>query len=103
MRTILNTTFLIDPAIAKAWVDRMLQVVIPQIKALPPDKDILFTEVMTEAPDGLSFSLQLIFADEEQLEVYEEQSHRSLLVAAGCFSSEQILHFSTILKEITHE
>ena len=103
MRTILNTTFNIDTCIEESWLFAMQCKYIPQIRDTLLCEDIVFTRMMVEEESGISFSLQLIFQDEERYALYVEKHYHPFLRAISNAFQNRMVYFSTTLKEIDYK
>lgn len=64
MKVIFNTSFIIQEEIETEWIDFMKTQYIPSIRKEKKCKDILFTKVSIDQPEGKTYSLQLIFDSE---------------------------------------
>lgn len=66
MRTIFNTSFIIDENIEKEWISFMREHYIAPLKENQLCNDIIFTKVSIDQPEGKTYSLQAIFDSEQQ-------------------------------------
>lgn len=66
MRIIFNTSFIVNEEIETEWVNFIRQHYIAPLHADQVCKDIIFTKVSIDQPEGKTYSLQLVFQSEEQ-------------------------------------
>lgn len=68
MRIIYNTSFILEAEIEAAWIEFIRKNYISVLKNNDLCKDIIFTKVSIDQPEGKTYSLQLIFDSEESQE-----------------------------------
>lgn len=100
MRYIYNTTYLIDEKIETAWVEFVRANFIPFLEQQNPVKDILFTKVSIDQPEGKTYSLQLFFDTEKELNDFSQQYVPILEEKMISAYKNRYLCFSSMLKEI---
>lgn len=100
MRTIHNTSFIINEGIEKSWVDFMQQHYIGTIRKSGLCKDIIFTKVSIDQPEGKTYSLQLVFGSEAGQEHFFHTLLPELEERLICSYSGQYFCFSSTLTEI---
>lgn len=66
MRTIFNTSFIIDENIEEEWISFIREHYIAFLKENQLCNDIIFTKVSIDQPEGKTYSLQVIFDSEQQ-------------------------------------
>lgn len=72
MRHIHNTSFIIDESIEKQWVDFMQAHYIDRLKKNNISQDIIFTKVSIDQPEGKTYSVQVVFNEQQQMEHFLE-------------------------------
>lgn len=95
MRTIYNTSFIINENIEKEWIEFMKKHYLSVLHENKLCNDIIFTKVSIDQPDGKTYSLQLVFDTEKQqnyflekwLPLIEEKIVRHYANCYLCFSS----------------
>lgn len=100
MRTIFNTSFIIDENIEPGWVEFMREHYLPVIKDNELCQDIIFTKVSIDQPDGKTYSLQLVFSTERQMEYFLENWAAGLEEKMSCQYANGYVCFSSVLTEI---
>ena len=100
MRHIYNTTFLVPEEKASFFTDTVKEKVLPRLVERGIVVEPLFTQVFVEEQDGAGFSLQLIFPDEEAYRQFAELHKETFFTELHALMGEELLHFSTLLKEI---
>ena len=68
MRIIYNTSFIIHENIEQEWVAFMRKHYIAVLQENKLCRDIIFTKVSIDQPEGKTYSLQLVFNTEEEQE-----------------------------------
>ncbi len=66
MRTIYNTSFIINDEIEQEWVDFIRECYVAEVRRHKLSDDVIFTKVSVDQPEGKTYSLQLVFGNEEQ-------------------------------------
>ena len=66
MRIIYNTSFIINDEIEQEWVDFIRDRYVAEVRHHKLSEDIIFTKVSIDQPEEKTYSLQLVFGDEEQ-------------------------------------
>ena len=95
MRIIYNTTFIVDEAIEQEWVGFMKEHYIAPVREHGLCRDIIFTKVSIDQPEGKTYSLQLVFDSPEEQKQFvenwlpriEEKIIRNYTDRYVCFSS----------------
>lgn len=95
MRTIFNTSFMINPEIEKEWIGFIREHYLAILQENHLCDDIIFTKVSIDQPEGKTYSLQIIFGTEEHrnhfqdhwLPAIEEKLIRNYAGRYFCFSS----------------
>ncbi len=72
MRHIHNTSFIIDESIEEQWVDFMQAHYINVLKDKNISRDVIFTKVSIDQPEGKTYSIQIVFDGKEQMEQFLE-------------------------------
>ena len=72
MRIIYNTSFIIDESIEEQWVDFMQAHYINVLKDKNISRDVIFTKVSIDQPEGKTYSIQIVFDGKEQMEQFLE-------------------------------
>lgn len=72
MRHIHNTSFIIDESIEEQWVDFMQAHYINVLKDKNISRDVIFTKVLIDQPEGKTYSIQIVFDGKEQMEQFLE-------------------------------
>lgn len=100
MRIIYNTTFIINDAIEKEWIAFMRKHYLTVVTARKLCEDVLFTKVSIDQPEGKTYSLQLIFKDEQQKDHFLEHWLRQIEEQIIQRYANQYVYFSSLLTEI---
>lgn len=95
MRIIYNTSFIIEESIEEEWINFMREHYVDFIRDKALCEDIIFTKVSIDQPEGKTYSLQLVFANEKCQEAFlsrhlpaiEEKIIRCYANRYVCFSS----------------
>lgn len=66
MRIIYNTSFIIQEEIEKEWIDFIRKNYIARLTRYQLCRDIIFTKVSIDQPEGKTYSLQLVFDSQAQ-------------------------------------
>lgn len=100
MRTIYNTTFIIDEAIENEWLVFMKEQYLPVLKEYGNCADILLTQVSIDQPEGKTYSLQLIFNSEKNKDHCLQHCLPALEEKIICRYANRYVCFSSLLTEI---
>lgn len=100
MRTIYNTTFIVNEEIETEWIEFMRRHYLPALQQQQLCDDILFTKVSIDQPEGKTYSLQMIFNSEERLQHFTDHFLAALEEQINCRYANQYLCFSSTLTEI---
>ena len=100
MRIIHNTSYIINNDLENKWVAFMQKHYISVLRANELCRDIIFTKVSIDQPDGKTYSLQLVFDTEEQLNCFLENRLPELEEKLICDYANQYVCFSSVLTEI---
>lgn len=73
MRVIFNTSYIVNDPVEKDWVDFMKKTYVDYIQTNVKIMDVIFTKVSIDQPEGKTYSMQIIFEDEKDLEEYKEK------------------------------
>lgn len=72
MRHIYNTSFIINEAIEKQWIQFIKEHYIETLRKNKACDDIIFTKVSIDQPEGKTYSLQIVFHSEKQMNDFLE-------------------------------
>lgn len=100
MRTIFNTTYIIDEDIESEWLRFMQTDYIASIRSQGLTKDIIFTKVSVDQPEGKTYSLQLMFGNPEDLKIFRERHLARLEESILKKYENRYLCFNSMLTEI---
>lgn len=100
MRIIFNTTFIIDEAIEQEWIDFIRNHYVAYLRKNDLTRDILFTKVSIDQPEGKTYSLQLIFDSQESIELFKKNHLWILEEKLRTKYKNRYLCFSSMLNEI---
>ena len=84
MRHIHNTSFIIDESIEEQWVDFMQAHYINVLKDKNISRDVIFTKVSIDQPEGKTYSIQIVFDGKAEIEKKLIENYRNRYL---CFSS----------------
>ncbi|MDR0983299.1 MAG: DUF4286 family protein [Culturomica sp.] len=65
MRTIHNTTFIVNPEIEDEWIKFVNKDYVSMLAQHNIVKDIIFSKVSIDQPEGNTYSLQIVFHDKD--------------------------------------
>ncbi len=100
MRTIFNTTFIINETIEKDWIAFMREHYISYLHLHKLTKDILFTKVSIDQPEGKTYSLQLVFDTFQAMEYFLKHHLSTIEEKLITHYKNNYLCFSSTLTEI---
>lgn len=98
MRTIHNTTYIIDDAIEAEWVGFMKEHYLPGTAGAC--REAIFTKVSIDQPEGKTYSLQLVFDTGEAQEAFATQRLPALEEKLIARYTGRYVCFSSLLTEI---
>lgn len=98
MRTIHNTTYIIDDAIEAEWVRFMQEHCLPAVA--DACTDTIFTKVSIDQPEGKTYSLQLVFDTVEAQETCAAQRLPALEEKIAARYTGRYVCFCSLLTEI---
>lgn len=95
MRIIHNTSFIINDDIENEWISFMKEYYLCVLQKNQLCRDIIFTKVSIDQPEGKTYSLQIVFDTEQQQQHFlthwlpgiEERIIRHFTGRYVCFSS----------------
>ena len=101
MRIIFNTTFIIEESIENEWITFMRE---NHINQMSDDRqlcnDIIFTKVSIDQPEGKTYSVQIIFDNEQQQNLFMENRLPAFENKLIEKFKNHYLCFSSVLTEI---
>lgn len=100
MRIIHNTSFIVQPQIEQEWIGFIRENYIAYLKAEAVINDLIFTKVSIDQPDGKTYSIQVIFDSEKDLELFTTLHLPVIEKKIIGKYKNHYLCFSSILKEI---
>ena len=100
MRTIFNTTFIIEEKIEQEWIEFMRQHYITPLQENQLCKDVIFTKVSIDQPEGKTYSLQLVFSSLEALCHFQDNRLPSIEEKLIQQYANRYICFSSVLTEI---
>lgn len=100
MRVIFNTSFIIPEDIENEWIEFIREHYIATLQNQQLCQDIIFTKVSIDQPEGKTYSLQIIFASEEQQNHFAKHWQPSIEEKIIRKYNNRYLCFSSILTEI---
>lgn len=100
MRIIFNTTFIIPHVIEKEWVRFMFVNHVSDLKKNTELKDVIFSKVDIEQPEGETYSLQVVFDSEMAYERYLEHGNELFVQLLIKHYKDSYLCFSSTMREI---
>jgi len=99
-RIIHNTTYIVNNNIEETWVKFVIKNYIPPLKEHAECKDILFTKVSIDQPEGKTYSIQLVFENEEKRNKFLKEVIVTLEDKLLSVYANQYLTFNSVLSEI---
>lgn len=95
MRHIHNTSFIINETIEIEWIEFVREHYIAPLRTNHLCKDVIFTKVSIDQPEGKTYSIQVVFETEKQMNHFleswlpevEEKIIRRYTNKYFCFSS----------------
>lgn len=100
MRIIYNTSFIIQEDIENEWIRFIRDHYITPLSQHRVCEDILFTKVSIDQPEGKTYSLQVIFRNEEQQDRFLKEWLPELEEKIIRQYRNRYLCFSSVLTEI---
>lgn len=100
MRIIYNTSFIVDEAIETEWIGFIQKHYIRPLLSEGLCEDIIFTKVSIDQPEGKTYSLQLIFSDEQRQQDFIQTHLPALEERLIKHYNGKYVCFSSILSEI---
>lgn len=100
MRVIFNTTFIIPHAIEQQWIQFMVNKHVAILKQNSEIKDVIFSKVEIEQPEGETYSLQVVFESEAQYEHYLMHGNEKFVEQLILLYKDQYLCFSSTMREL---
>lgn len=100
MRTIYNTSFIVDETIEQEWVGFIKEHYIAPVREHGLCRDTVFTKVSIDQPEGKTYSLQLVFDTPEQQEQFVENWLPRIEEKIIRKYTDRYVCFSSILTEI---
>lgn len=100
MRIIHNTSFIVNDPIETEWVNFIKGHYIPSLQDNPLIRDVLFTKVSIDQPEGKTYSIQLVFGSEKDMNFFLLQELPLLEEKMNSYYKNNYLCFSSILTEI---
>lgn len=96
-----NTSYMFDASLEEEFVAWMKNKFIPLLQETNTFKTHHFCKVMvTSAEGGLTYSLQLVFPNEQFFERYRLNFEPRTSAVFSAKYHPKILHFSSVLKEV---
>ena len=100
MRIIFNTTFIFPNPLSGVWITLVKETLLPLIQTQKGVKDVIFSKVDIEQPDGDTFSLQIVFQNEQDYIDYTAQGNLEVIGALENKFANQYLCFSSTMYEL---
>ncbi len=100
MRTIYNTSFIVDEAIEQEWIGFIKEHYIAPVREHRLCRDTVFTKVSIDQPEGKTYSLQLVFDTPEQQEQFLANWLPGIEAEIIRNYTDRYVCFSSILTEI---
>lgn len=100
MRIIYNTSFIIDEAIEQEWVAFMRQHYISQLRNHNLCDDVIFTKVSIDQPECKTYSIQIVFANNEQQDYFLNNHLPEIEQKIIAQYANRYVCFSSVLTEI---
>ncbi len=100
MRIIYNTSYIIHEDIEQEWIAFMREQYIAVLQENNLCRDIIFTKVSIDQPEGKTYSLQLVFNTEEEQEHFLFNWLPTIEEKIIQNYTNQYVCFSCVLKEI---
>lgn len=99
-RIIHNTTYIVNNNIEEDWVQFVIKNYITPLKKYNACKDVLFTKVSIDQAEGRTYSIQLVFEDEEVRKNFIEEVIFPLEKKLSTTYNDKYLTFDSVLSEI---
>ena len=100
MRTIYNTTFIIEEPIEQEWIAFIQTHYLPSLRDNRICDDVIFTKVSIDQPEGKTYSLQVIFNNEQQKDRYLTEHLPAIESKPISQYAGRYVCFSSVLTEI---
>lgn len=100
MRIIYNTSFIVNEEIENQWTEFMQTIYIAAIRESGLCRDIIFTKVSIDQPEGKTYSLQLVFDKQSQQEDFLSAFLPEIEDKLISSYANQYFYFSSTLTEI---
>ena len=100
MRIIYNTSFIIDETIEQEWVAFVRQHYISQLKVQNLCDDVIFTKVSIDQPEGKTYSVQIVFANNKQQDYFLSNHLPEIEQKIIARYANRYVCFSSVLTEI---
>ena len=99
-RIIHNTTYIVNNNIEENCVKFVIKNYISPLKKYSECKDILFTKVSIDQPEGNTYSIQIVFENEKERSKFIEEVIIPLEDKLLAVYANQYLTFNSVLSEI---
>lgn len=100
MRIIYNTSFIINENIETEWIRFIKNNYLAILSENDLCSDVIFTRVSIDQPDGKTYSLQIVFNNEEQQNHFLENWLPAIEEKIISRYANQFVYFSSVLTEI---
>ena len=100
MRTIYNTTFIIEEPIEQEWIAFIQTHCLPSLRDNRICDDVIFTKVSINQPEGKTYSLQVVFNNEQQKDRYLTEHLPAIESKLISQYAGRYVCFSSVLTEI---
>ena len=100
MRIIYNTSFIVHEKAENQWIEFMQATYVPAVRESGLCRDIIFTKVSIDQPEGKTYSLQLVFDTQSRQEDFLNTCLPALEDKLISLYANQYFCFSSILTEI---
>lgn len=100
MRIIHNTSFIVDEAIEKEWVEFMRRNYLETLRRNGIGTDRIFTKVSVDQPEGKTYSLQIVFRTEKERQAYVNDQLPAAEAGLIRRYAARYVCFSSVLTEI---
>ncbi len=96
-----NTSYMLDETLEEEFAAWMTQKYIPLLKETNTFKEHHFCKVMvTSAEGGVTYSLQLLFPNEQLFERYHTNFEPRVKAVFSAKYHPKVLHFSSVMKKV---
>ncbi|MEG0796232.1 MAG: DUF4286 family protein [Odoribacter sp.] len=100
MRTIYNTSFIIDEAMESEWITFVKEQYLQTLRENQLCEDVIFTKVSIDQAEGKTYSLQVVFNSIEQEEHFLKDWLPGIEAKISEHYAGRYLYFSSVLTEI---